>query len=75
MTNHQHAATRAAREAGWTLKTQLDELESALEQQLEHKAMSLAYIREEVMKRGGYLQSRGDRVPSPVRAAWAPHME
>ena len=43
-----------AREAGWTLKTQLDELESALlEQQLEYKAMSLAYIREEVMKRGG----------------------
>jgi len=41
-----------AREAGWTLKTQLDELESALEQQ-QHKAMSLAYIREEVMKRGG----------------------
>lgn len=36
VTNHQAAATRAAREAGLTLKTQLDELESTLEQQLEH---------------------------------------
>ena len=33
-TDHQAAATRAAREAGWTLETHLDELESTLEQQL-----------------------------------------
>ena len=58
MTNHQAAATRAAREAGWTLKTHLDELEMTLEQQLEHEAMSLAYIREEVMKRGGLSSQR-----------------
>ena len=58
VTNHQAAATRAAREAGWTLKTHLDELESTLEQQLEHEAMSLAYIREEVMKRGGLSSQR-----------------
>lgn len=38
VTNHQAAATRAAREAGLTLKTHLDELESTLEQQLEHEA-------------------------------------
>ena len=35
LTNHQAAATRAAREAGVTLQDHLDELESTLEQQLE----------------------------------------
>ena len=39
VTNHRAAATRAAREAGLTLKTHLDELESTLEQQLDHEAM------------------------------------
>ena len=33
ITPHQAAARRAAREAGWTLKTHLDDLESMLEQQ------------------------------------------
>ena len=39
VTNHQAAATRAAREAGVTLQNHLDELESTLEQQLDHEAM------------------------------------
>ena len=39
VTNHQAAATRASREAGVTLQNHLDELESTLEQQLEHEAM------------------------------------
>ena len=41
LTNHQAAATRAAREAGVTLQDHLDELEATLEEQLEHEAITI----------------------------------
>ena len=41
LTNHQAAATRAAWEAGLTLKTRIDELEATLEEQLEHEAITI----------------------------------